>query len=230
MNTQTIKKMVLGGSLALVLLGSMGSYTFAQTQQNGVIAASASSDVQEFQTMFESIDAIITDHEWETLSMKAIDEKLNRAGIEAIGDPQDPLYAMSMAEIDALSDAEFDKLVGDYYDDFDIIFDGEDEEFEFEYDFDQERTYLLEEGRNIFEAIKTKLDETTRNTFIAQFDVLENTHDEEKFFDIFDGLYDLAEDEIEAYFVEIYGDEDIFEIELDDDDFFEFEINEKNGN
>lgn len=54
----------------------------------------------------KEIDAVITEHDWDTLSMKQIDEKLKKAGIDPIGDKEDPLYTKTPTEISAMSDDE----------------------------------------------------------------------------------------------------------------------------
>lgn len=69
---------------------------------------------EEDKKYMEKVDAVISESDWEKLSDKEIDEKLKKAGVETFGDPKDPLYSMTPAQIDALSDAEFEKLFEGY--------------------------------------------------------------------------------------------------------------------
>lgn len=49
----------------------------------------------------------ITEEDWETLSMKEIDEKLVKSGLSVIGDPSDPFYALTPSQVDETLEEQF---------------------------------------------------------------------------------------------------------------------------
>ncbi len=58
---------------------------------------------------------IITTKDWETLSEQAIDQKLINAGYTPIFDANNPFYEMSISELKDLSEDEYLKIAGTYY-------------------------------------------------------------------------------------------------------------------
>lgn len=67
----------------------------------------------------EKINSIITEKDWETLSLEQIDEKLRNAGIEIEpADPRDPLYKQTPNEIQNIPDEqwiEINKILTEIY-------------------------------------------------------------------------------------------------------------------
>ncbi len=84
-------------------------------------------------------EGIISEEDWNTLSMKQIDEKLKAAGIETeLVDHRDPLYNLTPAEMDKLTEAQWEeidkKLIEIYGEDFFYEdFECEDEDCEIEF-------------------------------------------------------------------------------------------------
>lgn len=63
----------------------------------------------------QDFNDIISAEDWETLSEKAIDQKLINAGYMPIFDVNNPFYEMSVAELKELSEEEYLELAGTYY-------------------------------------------------------------------------------------------------------------------
>lgn len=59
---------------------------------------------------FDAIDNVISENDWENLTGRQIDGKLKKAGLEPLFDENDPFYNMTGKQIDALSDAEWEKI------------------------------------------------------------------------------------------------------------------------
>lgn len=112
-----INKKVAAGLLALPLMTVAGA-AYANTDAT---SAPHAEDIEcgieltaEEQAYFAKFDKVISDNDWDTLSMKQIDAKLVAAGLEAVGDEADPLYNMTGAEIEKLTEADWAKIEAQY--------------------------------------------------------------------------------------------------------------------
>lgn len=171
----------------------------------------------EEDAFWDQVDAVITESDWDTLSDKQIDEKLQAAGLEVLGDPQDPLYEMTMGQMDALTDEEWDEIDAQYeelygHEDWDEE-DYYDEDFDSEYidedfEFDTEKSDIIEEVQEIFAEIKSELDADVAKEIKTIIDSLQSIDEEDEFFESLDTVYELAPDEIDVYFESEYGDID----------------------
>jgi PHD/YefM family antitoxin component YafN of YafNO toxin-antitoxin module len=65
---------------------------------------------EDFLTFPDPFEGIISEDDWENLSMKEIDEKLKKAGKQPIGFEKDPLYELTPQEIEKLTDDEWKKI------------------------------------------------------------------------------------------------------------------------
>lgn len=147
----------------------------------------------------ERIDQVISMLDWNTLSDEAIDEKLVQAQLEPIGDPRDPLYSLSMEEIDNLSDEEWEKIDEAYNELY-----GDDW---FEFDFDELKEELVEESQEVLKAVQGTVEADTYKAIENIARSLEAIDEEEALFDALDNMYELAPEAVEAYFEAEYGDE-----------------------
>lgn len=86
----------------------------SETELEAAIAKQNAELEKEAAAYFAKFDKVISEKDWNTLSMKDIDAKLKAAGVEALGDTKDPLYDKTPAEIEALSDAEWKKIDAQY--------------------------------------------------------------------------------------------------------------------
>jgi len=98
----------------------------------------------------EYTKGIISDQDWDNLSMSQIDAKLKAAGKKGIGDAKDPLYTKTDTQIDKLTEKEWEAVekkykeiygddfledMGDEYEDYEDMEDSDEEEFEDEQAF-----------------------------------------------------------------------------------------------
>lgn len=176
----------------------------------------------------ELIEAgVITEADLDTLSMEEVDRKLKAAGKETIFDSQDPLYKMTEAEIEKLTDEEWEKIEEKYVELYgEDFFDDED-------DWDEEDEYIDEliEAGVITEEDFDKLS-------MEQIDAKLKAAGKETIFDAQDPLYKMTEAEIEKLtdeewekieekYVKLYG-EDFFDDEDDwDGEWEECEYHEE---
>ena len=144
---------------------------------------------------------IISTVDWDTLSMKEIDNKLKEAGKKTIGDSKDPLYDLNPFQIEKLTDKEWKsikeqqiKLYGkDFSEQTELeLIDVSFEEMEFEkFDFTKEN--FLKGMKVDYKNIKNKLSKDVISKIDEWFKKLESTNKEEEFFKISDKMSILVE-------------------------------------
>ena len=155
---------------------------------------------------------IISTVDWDTLSMKEIDNKLKEAGKKTIGDSKDPLYDLNPFQIEKLTDKEWKsikeqqiKLYGkDFSEQTELeLIDVSFEEMEFEkFDFTKEN--FLKGMKVDYKNIKNKLSKDVISKIDEWFKKLESTNKEEEFFKISDKMSILIENAFFEYLKEAW--------------------------
>ena len=156
---------------------------------------------EEFDDVWEEIDTVITDEQWDTLSDAEIDEILIEEGIEPIGIEEDPLYDLTPEEIDSLTDEEWEDIDA-WYDEYELT-----EEYPY-YDEIMEEQERVQDNAVLIEEY-----------YDDQADRAEN---DEEFLE-YDEWLDEYEDDFEADdFEEEWEDEDEYEVDAFEADWDEW--------
>jgi len=149
----------------------------------------------------DTTDGVISEKDWETLSMKQIDEKMIQAGKKAIGDKQDPLYNFTQDQIRQLTDEEWDAIDKKYeelYGNYQLM----DDEY-----FPEYKEEIIKEVMFEYNIIKDELSSDVRNKIDQSIKKLTSIDNEDDLFSLLDEMYELVEDKVEDYWESEYEDD-----------------------
>ncbi len=145
-----------------------------------------------FDDFIDPTQGIISEKDWDTLSMKQIDEKMKKAGKDTIGDSQNPLYTLTVKQIDNLSnaqwekiDAKYNELYGDFEEDYIIDFEEDDMGFD---DFSDYKDEILIEVKSDYQAIKKDVSKENQKKIETSLKKLEKIDIEDTFFQLLDEI------------------------------------------